>query len=233
MDLKERNYTTQLNSLVAVHLKNDLQTNPVSWKFCTDPPRTIMYANLKGSNADLTKYGLLRSVQSLLSEVRTDLDSFNNTEAYALMYSGYQQMNYERCRLNQDDGVRTHTKWDFMEVEDYVTRPDKAVRITNTLVAAKKIPFKIMDVNPRVRIVAIVFGIVAIIAWVGAFLLIFMLGFVSKHLAMLANLRTTFRKYIGLVLFSLAAFVLSNLYLWLLNPLYNKAGELPRWNKKG
>ncbi|MES2894061.1 MAG: patatin-like phospholipase family protein [Bacteroidota bacterium] len=251
MDIKERNYTTQLNSLVAVHLKNDLQTNPVSWKFCTDPPRTIMYANLSGSTADLTKYGLLRNVQTLLSEVRTDLDSFNNTEAYALMYSGYQQINYERCRLHNEDAISSETDWDFMQVQDFVTQPDKAVDIQKLLVAAKKIPFKIMDVNPRVRIVAIVFGIVAIIAlavwmynnwqqtllninvaWVGGILIIFMLGFVSKHLATLANLRSTFRKYVGLVLFSLLAFVLSNLYLWLLNPLYNRAGEIPGRNKK-
>ena len=138
-----------------------------------------------------------------------------------------------------------------MQVQDFVTQPDKAVSINKVLVAAKKIPFKIMDVNPRVRIVAIVFGIVAIIAlaiwmyynwertllninvaWVGGILIIFMLGFVSKHLATLANLRSTFRKYVGLVLFSIVAFVLSNLYLLLLNPLYNRAGELPNRKKK-
>jgi predicted acylesterase/phospholipase RssA len=247
MDIKERNYTTQLNSLVAVHLKNDLQTNPISWKFCTDPPRTIMYANMTGSTADLTKYGLLRDTQTLLSEVRTDLDSFNDTEAYALMYSGYQQVNYERCRLNQMDSMSSDTDWDFLRVKDYVTQPDKAVTIKKLLAAAKKIPFKIMDVNPRVRIVAIVFGITAIIglatwmyynwektllninvAWVGGILIIFLLGFVSKHLATLANLRTTFKKYVGLVLFSLLAFVLSNLYLAFINPLYNRSGELKK-----
>ncbi|CAN5692836.1 hypothetical protein BH11BAC3_BH11BAC3_08640 [soil metagenome] len=245
LDIKERNYTTQLNTLIAVHLKNDLQKNPVSWKYCTDPPRSIMYANIAGNNSDLTKYGILRNVQSLLSEIRTDLDSFHDIEAYALMYSGYQQINYESCKLKNEDSLTTDTDWSFLRIADYVTRPDKAVKIEKQLAAGKKIAFKLMDVSTKIRVAGIMLGIVAIIAlfyciikfweasifditvaWVAGFLIIYLLGFVSKHLAMLVNIRSNFRKYVGLLALGVIGFLISNLYLWILNPIYNKAGEL-------
>ena len=245
MDIKERSYTTQINTLVAVHLKNDLQQNPVSWKFCTDPPRTILYANVAGTNSDLTKYGVLRNVQSMLSEIRTDLDSFHEIEAYGLMYTGYLQVNYEMCKLKNEDSLQTVTNWDFLQIAPYLTRPDKAEQINKPLVAAKKIAFKIMDVSTPIRVAVIMIGIVAIallvylaykfwdasvlnitVAWIAGLLIVFLIGFVSKHLAMLVNIRTTFRKYIGLVLLSIFGFVVSNLYLWIINPLYIKAGKL-------
>jgi hypothetical protein len=39
-------------------------------------------------NRDITEYGVLTDVATCLSNIRTDLDSFSNAEAYALMYSG-------------------------------------------------------------------------------------------------------------------------------------------------
>ncbi|MEO6723411.1 MAG: patatin-like phospholipase family protein [Ferruginibacter sp.] len=247
LDIRERSYTTQINMLLAVHLKNDLQQNPVSWKFCTDPPRTILNGNVAGSNSDLTKYGVLRNVQSQLSEIRTDLDSFNDVEAYGLMYSGYRQVNYELCKIKSEDSQQSDTNWNFLQISEYLTKPDKAVEIDKPLVAAKKIAFKAMDVSATIRVIAIVIGILAIaglgylaykfwrasifnitVAWVAGILIVFLLGFVSKHLAMLVNIRTTFRKYVGLVLLSIFGFIASNLYLWLINPLYNKAGLLKK-----
>ena len=249
LDISERSDTTQINMLLTVHLKNDLQQNPINWKFCTDPPRTILYGNVAGSNSDLTKYGVLRNVQSQLSEIRTDLDSFNDVEAYGLMYSGYLQVNYELCKIKNEDSLQGDTNWNFLQIRDHLTQPDKAVEIDKPLTAAKKIAFKAMDVSTTIRVVAIVIGILAIalliylgykfwhasifnitVAWVAGILIIFLLGFVSKHLAMLVNIRTTFRKYIGLVLLSIFGFIATNLYLWLINPLYNKAGLLKKKN---
>ncbi|MES2850132.1 MAG: patatin-like phospholipase family protein, partial [Bacteroidota bacterium] len=92
LDITEREYTTQLRSLIKLHLKKDLRTEPVSWINCIDRPRRLLYDETYTEKGDLLKFGILHSVQLQLSEIRTDLDSFHDTEAFALMYSGYMQM---------------------------------------------------------------------------------------------------------------------------------------------
>ena len=64
-------------------------------------------------NQDLTDYGILRKVQSMLSEIRTDLDSFNDTEAYALMYSGYCLVNDELNKTNSNKKSSCKSKLEF------------------------------------------------------------------------------------------------------------------------
>ena len=39
MDIKERNYTAQLNKLLVVNLKNDLPGDPENWKYCQGPEK--------------------------------------------------------------------------------------------------------------------------------------------------------------------------------------------------
>jgi predicted acylesterase/phospholipase RssA len=93
--LQDREYTSMLSSLLTVHLKSDLQASPLSWAHCIDPSRTVYESAQNTERNRLTRYGILRTTQQQLSELRTDLDSFNDTEAYALMCSGYQQMEHE------------------------------------------------------------------------------------------------------------------------------------------
>ena len=65
-----------------IHLKKDLETTPVEWITCQEPSETQTIR-------PLTDYGVQRHVQRQLAAVRTDLDSFSEAEAYALMTSGY------------------------------------------------------------------------------------------------------------------------------------------------
>ena len=102
-----------------------------------------------------------------------------------------------------------------------------------------------MDVSATIRIAVIIIGIMGIallgylayefwnasvlnitVKWIAGVLIVFLIGFVSKHLAMLVSIRTTFKKYFGLFLLSIFGFFASNIYLWLINPLYNKSGRL-------
>ena len=68
-----------------VHLRKDLDAEPVDWLGCPDPstpePKNV-----------LTTYGIRKDVQSLLANIRTDLDAFSDVEADALMLSGYRMM---------------------------------------------------------------------------------------------------------------------------------------------
>lgn len=76
-----------LRGLMFLHLKKDLATPTVSWIGCQEPPDVD--AEPAGVLTGLTDYGVLAGIQKLLASVRTDLDSFSDTEAYALMLSGY------------------------------------------------------------------------------------------------------------------------------------------------
>lgn len=76
-----------LRGLMFLHLKKNLGTPTVSWIDCQEPPDVD--ATPSGVLTGLTNYGVLAEVQKLLASVRTDLDSFSDAEAYALMLSGY------------------------------------------------------------------------------------------------------------------------------------------------
>jgi predicted acylesterase/phospholipase RssA len=71
-----------LLGLMYVHLKKELEGEPVDWLGSPDlAPRPKV--------EEVTGYGMRRDVQMLLAGIRTDLDAFSDCEADALMLSGY------------------------------------------------------------------------------------------------------------------------------------------------
>ena len=69
----------------------------------------------------LTPYGIRQDVQLLLSAVRTDLDSFSDLEAYALMTSGYCAMETQLQKEQQQKlfalGKPQKHGWKFLQLE--------------------------------------------------------------------------------------------------------------------
>lgn len=244
MDIKERNATTQLNSLIKVHLKNGLKEYPISWINCIDPPRPILYEDDNTMNKDLLSYGILRSSQQLLAEIRTDLDSFNDIEAYSLMYSGYAQINYEYHKTGFPKAETVD--WDFLKIHDYLKTPALAEKIKNILVTGKKLPFKVLDVSKPTKIILMVLGLIGLflLGWATykfsispenkmilakllfIIIAIGIVGFVFKLLGKLFNYKSTFVKKLYMSLFMIAIFIFSNIYLGIFNGIYNKAGSL-------
>jgi len=83
-DLRGRLEGRALSGVFFIHTKKELETHPLDWigcdeprEFRPDPPRPC------------TSYGVDKTLQRKLSELRTDLDAFSDVEAYALMVSGY------------------------------------------------------------------------------------------------------------------------------------------------
>jgi len=249
-DIKERNHTTQLERLVTIHLKQGLQKYPLKWRNCDDPTRKILYTNVADENQDLTDYGILRNVQSMLSEIRTDLDSFNDIEAYALMYSGYALVNDELNKIgNNKQRNILKGNWNFLSIREYVTKNDKAEEIKKYLVAGKSLAFKLLKVSTPAKIIAIILGVVAfaVIAYFVvsfpeqelyqlrvtvkglAFLAgVFVLGFFAKWLADIINIRSVIRKKVIFVFAMIAGLFICNFYIWFLNVLYNNAGKMKK-----
>jgi predicted acylesterase/phospholipase RssA len=74
--------TGALRSVMYVHLKKDLASTPIDWLDCPDRSR-------RAAPATMTSYGMRRDIQKRLAAIRTDLDSFSDCEADALMLSAY------------------------------------------------------------------------------------------------------------------------------------------------
>jgi len=109
-----------LQGAMFIHLTKELDAPPVPWigaksqRAYTNPP-------------DPTSYGVDRDIQLKLAAVRTDLDSFSDAEAFALMTSGYLMTDHA---LLKEECTPTLTlaanpvDWNFLSAEAALRRHD-------------------------------------------------------------------------------------------------------------
>jgi predicted acylesterase/phospholipase RssA len=91
-ELADRRRSGVLRGLMIVHLKKGLPVLPRGWIDCQEPYRAEDDALARRPEPKAPQpppYGIDRDVQMALAELRTDLDSFSDDEAYALMAAGY------------------------------------------------------------------------------------------------------------------------------------------------
>ena len=94
-DLDARARSRALQGLFFIHLKQDLDTDPLNWTECQDPVQPV-------ERPSRTSYGVNRKIQRLLSGMRTDLDTFTQVEACALMASGYLMATQQLRQLDDE-----------------------------------------------------------------------------------------------------------------------------------
>ncbi|MEI6898816.1 MAG: patatin-like phospholipase family protein, partial [Bacteroidota bacterium] len=252
MDIKERESSTQIESLLTVHLKKGLSQASVSWSNCKDSERTIWKENESQNNKEVLGYHVSTEVQALLSEIRTDLDSFNDTEAYALMYSGYAQT-IQELSVNHPQDL-PEAKWSFLNIKRDVENDAVPSKLLKILKIANKIPFKVFYLSLPVLIITIVAGLVAcyfagcgiynffsnlqysskvmgMIALIipGSVIVVVLFNWISNHFKRKSDgiklLLTIIVMTLGWVVI-LAAWAGSLFYLFVLNSKYNRAGKL-------
>ena len=134
-----------ISGLMYVHLKRDLDARPVDWVGCPDPSPPSRHALL-------TRYGIRKDVQALIAGIRTDLDSFADAEADALMLSGYCMTGVEFARSIQGFPVpRDHeTSWRFRDLQPIAGDPGASLELASlkeTLKAASCLPFKAWKIS--------------------------------------------------------------------------------------
>jgi predicted acylesterase/phospholipase RssA len=138
-ELSARRRSSALRGLMFIHLKKDLQVKPLDWINCPDPQDSV------DSDLPLTKYGINKDAQERLAAIRTDLDSFSDAEARALMISGYRMTEFEMARrlpeLDNSDG--TAADWQFMKFDESLTRADAPASLLKLLSVAASLAFKI------------------------------------------------------------------------------------------
>jgi len=143
-----------------IHLTKDLDADPVTWVGTPSKP--------KGKRDGRTSYLVDCDIQHKLAEVRTDLDSFSDAEAYALMTSGYLMTGHalvkEKC-LPSLQLAESKQPWRFLAVEDALTQadPDATKRMNALLSVSNELAGKVWRQLPPLQAVAAGGGISVIL----------------------------------------------------------------------
>jgi predicted acylesterase/phospholipase RssA len=88
-DIASRRRASLLRGLMFIHLRQDLPGGEVAWKDCPSSLKESDFESKLNRPGDATGFNVAVDVQRKLSAIRTDLDSFSDAEAYALMVSAY------------------------------------------------------------------------------------------------------------------------------------------------
>ncbi len=166
-DLKARLRSSIVKGLTIVHLKKDLDVDTVAWVDCEEPAPVPARAR-----KPLTGYGILKNVQERLAAIRTDLDSFTDVEAYALMTSGYRQAETYLSGITGFPKPPPSTiQWPFLEIEDPMkTRQgveDRHDRMMKLLDVGSAVPFKIWRLSGALKGIALALALLVLagFAW--------------------------------------------------------------------
>jgi predicted acylesterase/phospholipase RssA len=180
--LSARRRAHVLRGLMFVHLKRDLGMRNLDWRGCDEPYAQFGDVSLplpdtaKPRDNSITCYGIPKHIQALLAEIRTDLDSFSDAEAYALMLSGYRMTthDYADCGIDFGVGEVKEEKWAFRAIEGVMTGAGKAddeVKRRASLVKALKVArgraFKVWKLDPVLKVLgpALILGLIAWLVW--------------------------------------------------------------------
>lgn len=110
-DIEGRSEAGALQGLFFIHLKQELEPAPIDWIDCDNP-------HFPQPASTCTRYGVDREIQRLLSEIRTDLDSFTEVECYSLMASGYLMATHQLHVLERNhQAAGLHGKWGGFETD--------------------------------------------------------------------------------------------------------------------
>jgi hypothetical protein len=204
----------------------------------------------------LTQYGIQKPVQRLLAAIRTDLDSFTELEAYALMVSGYRQAQLQLAELPAEAAAKPVTRqWRFLDVEKHLAPGPTYEEALRQLRIGGQTALKVWRQSRLLTAggLAVLAAATLRLAWVlwvnldrevpltlpvytvralVLAALVVLAGRVAPHVVALIRYRETLR---GLGMKSLAAAVLAlvfKLHLLVFDPLFLKLGRLERLDRK-
>jgi predicted acylesterase/phospholipase RssA len=206
-----------LKGLMFLHLKRDLDVTPVDWNGCEDASEEACQ-----SSDAFTEYGIRKQIQALLAGIRTDLDSFSDIEAFALMTSGYRMAatylpRVEVLPKSQSPSV----DWRFLAIEmtmSEASTPDPQYqRIVERLRSGGSRMFRVWTQSRAWLLTTALFGLVLIVL-IGLWLIdgnAFSRGFEVTGLwalialaAAIAMVVPTIREHVGRISIGLLGFLL-------------------------
>lgn len=193
----------------------------------------------KATHSKDTTYKINEEIQNQLSQIRTDLDSFNNSESYSLMISGYNMCanskelkNEEWDKFKSKEVRKEFIFSDYIELLSINSKPQRRFSLVPLLKVGQKIPFKLfslLQIKDVLKVKAISLLVLMII-----FLLIlsgeifrnlsFLLAFIISLFALI-KLKTRWINLMFNILIGVFAYIPIVFYEKFLNKEYNKKGE--------
>jgi predicted acylesterase/phospholipase RssA len=151
-ELSAQRRASALRGLMFIHLKKDLPVKPMDWIDCPDPQDSF------GPDMPVTDYGINKDAQERLAAIRTDLDSFSDAEARALMISGYRMTGFEieRSLPELHSSIAATEDWQFMKLDEPLARKEVPVHLSKLLKVAASLAFKIWKLSRLLRAGSIV-----------------------------------------------------------------------------
>jgi hypothetical protein len=244
-ELKARKQSGVLRNLTFIHLKKDLEVHPVDWIGCKDPSQ-LGKEQQSTSLKDETDYGILKEVQERLAAIRTDLDSFCDAEAYALMTSGYRMVDPEiRTQFsNFPISNEDPPKWEFLDFEESMKDPSQSGRLLKLLKVGSQRAFKIWQLKTPLKITGLVLGALALVlllwaCWKWSSVALITLGTIGTTVALmiagaifgktvmrLVRYRDTLTEIAIGVGMSLVGWILARIHLHVFDKWYLRAGKI-------
>ena len=260
-ELVARRRAGLLRGLMFVHLKKDLDVDPVDWVDCPDPFRASEEAP-KERLLPLTSYGIYKKVQERLARVRTDLDSFSDVEACALMTSAYRMT---ESALKDGECVPGFSapaepeKWEFLAVEKAMKETGREHNyLMQLLGVSDRLALKVWKLSKGLKIFALAAGAVVLLAlaflawwfwptarkilwaapWVlgltilGVGAVLLLFLIIGKLFAPAARLKNVLAGVlIGIV--SLLGYVAAHLHLRVFDKIFLRLGSLETFGRQG
>ncbi|MEM8951605.1 MAG: patatin-like phospholipase family protein, partial [Pseudomonadota bacterium] len=165
-EIESRRRSGLLKNLLFLHLKKNLWAEDRDWIACKNP-KQLSPKELQEQQAGLTKFGILKHFQRRIAGIRTDLDSFNQTEAFALMTSGYLMTATQvEDEIQGFPNERHDHKWTFLDLEDAL-RESSNHKLDRLLKVAGAVMFKAWALSDRLRtwtVIALVLAAILLFA---------------------------------------------------------------------
>lgn len=260
-ELTARKRSSLLRGFMFIHLKSDLDVDPVDWIDCQDPFAASDDARPPERQGPRTSYGIAKKIQERLAAIRTDLDSFSDAESYALMTSAYRMTEHQLKNGKCVQGFqepKEEVEWDFLAVEEGMKEPNAQYRhLMKLLGASNSLAFKIWKLSKPLKYTAILLGL-AIFAlavwacfnwgdrripptfplkWLGiALLAIAVIAIapliISKWLMRFTRLRNVATR-IAISVVGLLGFIAARLHLLIFDKMFLRLGSLEKFNRQG
>jgi hypothetical protein len=245
-ELDTRRRSSLVRKLVFLHLKKDLEVNPKDWVGCQEPPDTSDDARPVERRRPFTSYGIPTDIQEKIAAIRTDLDSFSDKEAFALMTSGYRMAEVEFAHQfdNLPQALDQNPNWRFLQVEESMKDEEKSQEMLELLKVAGNTALKIWLLSKPLKVTGIVIVLLALVAFllaslkwhylplltlgmIGSVLLVFIAGlFVGKTILRIVRFRETFTQIAIGVAMALVGWLLARLHLHVFDRLFLRKGRL-------
>ena len=247
-ELAARDRAGLLKRFVFLHLKRDLTADPVDWRQCPDPRSASDQATPAHQRGPLTTYQIPRTIQQALASLRTDLDSFSELEATALMTSGYRQAE-SQFEKRDDWPARNIAPWGFLKVErELEAGGPHFEEVTRLLDIGSRTAFKALWVAPVVGVmvgglcVGLLLGLLYLgwrlrahtlltVGQLGVLTASLALGTIAPQVFALVRYKQTIRKLGLQSLLGLALALLFKLHLKIFDAIFLKRGKLARFGR--